>query len=173
MVWPKLLLVRLNQLKSRNLKNTISLEYKVSQRTRRDIKMCSSPETKSYPSGSKLEAKILKIVSADDANEQQRNVIKRILTWVCCFLNTLSMICSWNTLCIFNEILALCKNGTTVVMNCAVTYLKIRGRVDDLSFFEDVSPFCFLSIEIHCTFSISYKILPYFIYYYCILVRMW
>ena len=27
------------------------------------------------------------------------------------------------------------------------------------------------SIEFHCTFSISYKILPYFVYYYCILVR--
>ena len=47
------------------------------------------------------------------------------------------------------------------------------GRVDDLSFFEYLSPFCFLSIEFHCTFSISYKILPYFVsYYYCILVRM-
>ena len=47
-----------------------------------------------------------------------------------------------------------------------------RGRVDDLSFFEYLSPFCFLSIEFHCTFSISYKILPYYVYYYCILVRM-
>ena len=42
------------------------------------------------------------------------------------------------------------------------------GRVDDLSFFEYLSPFCFLSIEFHCTFSISYKILAYFLYYYCI-----
>ena len=40
------------------------------------------------------------------------------------------------------------------------------------AFFEYLSPFCFLSIEVHCTFSISYKILPYFVYYYCILVRM-
>ena len=48
-----------------------------------------------------------------------------------------------------------------------------RGKVDDLSFFEYLSPFCFLSIEFHCTFSISYKILPYFLYYYySILVRM-
>ena len=31
-----------------------------------------------------------------------------------------------------------------------------RGRVDDLSFFEYLSPFCFLLIEFHCTFSISY-----------------
>ena len=30
----------------------------------------------------------------------------------------------------------------------------------------------FLSIEFHCTFFISYKLLPYFVYYYCILVRM-
>ena len=37
------------------------------------------------------------------------------------------------------------------------------GRVDDLSFFEYLSPFCFLSIEFLSTFSISYKILPYFV----------
>ena len=50
--------------------------------------------------------------------------------------------------------------------------LGLRGRVDDLSFFEYLSPFCFLSIEFHCTFSISYKILPHFVYYYCTLIRM-
>ena len=38
------------------------------------------------------------------------------------------------------------------------------GRVDDLSFLEYLSPF-FLSIEFHCTFSISYKILPCFVYF--------
>ena len=38
-----------------------------------------------------------------------------------------------------------------------------------MSFFEYLSPFCFLSIEFHCTFSISYKILPYFVCYYSIL----
>ena len=27
-----------------------------------------------------------------------------------------------------------------------------RGRVDDLSFFDCLSPFCFLFIEFHCTF---------------------
>ena len=42
----------------------------------------------------------------------------------------------------------------------------------EFAFFEYLSPFCFLSIEFHCAFSISYKILPYFVYYYCILVRM-
>ena len=43
-----------------------------------------------------------------------------------------------------------------------------------MSFFECLSPSCFLSIEFHCTFSISYKILQYFVYYYyCILVWMW
>ena len=52
------------------------------------------------------------------------------------------------------------------------TVLLSRGRVDDLSFFEYLSPFCFLLIEFHCTFFISYKILSYFLYYYCILVRM-
>ena len=42
------------------------------------------------------------------------------------------------------------------------------GRVDDYIFFECLSPLCFLLIEFHCTFSISYKILPYYVYYYCI-----
>ena len=37
------------------------------------------------------------------------------------------------------------------------------GRVDDLSFLEYLSPFCFLLIKFHCTFSISYEILPYFV----------
>ena len=43
---------------------------------------------------------------------------------------------------------------------------KIPGSVDDWSFFDYLSQFCFLSIEFHSTFSISYKILPYFVYYY-------
>ena len=53
-----------------------------------------------------------------------------------------------------------------------IHFLVVRGRVDNLSFFDYLSPFCLLSIEFHSTFSISYKILPYFVYYYCILVRM-
>ena len=44
-----------------------------------------------------------------------------------------------------------------------------KGRVDDFSFFDCSSPFCFLLIEFHCTFSISYKI-SYFVYYYFILI---
>ena len=35
-----------------------------------------------------------------------------------------------------------------------------------------LSPFCFLLIEFHFTFSIVYKILPYYVYYYYILIRM-
>ena len=41
-----------------------------------------------------------------------------------------------------------------------------------MSFSEYFSPFCFLSIEFHSTFFISYEILLYFVYYYCILVRI-
>ena len=47
-----------------------------------------------------------------------------------------------------------------------------RGRVDDLSFFYYLSIFCFLLIEFHHSFSISYKMLQYYVYYY-ILTRMW
>ena len=42
--------------------------------------------------------------------------------------------------------------------------LKIRGRVDDLSFFDYLSPFYFLLIEFHCTFFISCKMVPYYVY---------
>ena len=42
--------------------------------------------------------------------------------------------------------------------------------VDDLSFSEYLSVL-FFSIEFHCTFSIYYKILPYFVCYYSILIR--
>ena len=59
-----------------------------------------------------------------------------------------------------------------LVISFSAMRSSIPGRVDDLPFFEYLSPFCFLSIELHCTFSISYKILPYFVYYYCILVRV-
>ena len=48
-----------------------------------------------------------------------------------------------------------------------------RGRVDDLSFFDYLSPFCFLLIEFQCSFSISYKILPDYVYYYCRLGCDW
>ena len=71
------------------------------------------------------------------------------------------------------NILMLCLNfflNKTFHFDC-FKYLR-RGRVDDLSFFEYLSSFCFLSIEFHSTFSISYKILPHFVYYYCILIRM-
>ena len=40
-----------------------------------------------------------------------------------------------------------------------------------MSFFDYLSPFCFLLIEFHCTFSISYKILPY--YYQRMADRRW
>ena len=47
-----------------------------------------------------------------------------------------------------------------------------RGRVDDLSFLDGLSPFCFLLIESYCTFYISYKILANYVDYYCILIRI-
>ena len=59
-----------------------------------------------------------------------------------------------------------------IIINIIIIIKRSRGRVDDLSFFEYLSPFYFLWIEFQCTFSISYKILPYFVFYYSILVRM-
>ena len=37
--------------------------------------------------------------------------------------------------------------------------------MDDLSFFDYLSPFYFLLIEFHCSFSISYTILQDYVYY--------
>ena len=37
--------------------------------------------------------------------------------------------------------------------------------MDDSSFLEYLSPFCFLLFEFHYTFSIYDKILPYYVYY--------
>ena len=46
------------------------------------------------------------------------------------------------------------------------------GSVVNLSFFNYLSPFCFLLIEFHCSFTISYKILLDYVYYYCVSIRM-
>ena len=46
-----------------------------------------------------------------------------------------------------------------------LTYFEpYRGRVDDLWFFEYLSPFCLLLIEFLCIFSIPCKTLPYFVF---------
>ena len=42
--------------------------------------------------------------------------------------------------------------------------ISISGRVDDLSFIDYSSPFCFLLNEFHCIFSISFKIIPFYVY---------
>ena len=49
-------------------------------------------------------------------------------------------------------------------------YCYITDRVD-LAYFACSSQFYFLLILLHFTFSRSYKILPYYVYYYCILIR--
>ena len=45
------------------------------------------------------------------------------------------------------------------------------GRVDDFSYFDCSSPFTSLLVEFHCTFYKWYKILLYYVYYYCILIK--
>ena len=46
-----------------------------------------------------------------------------------------------------------------------------RGGGGMTSFFDCSSLFCFLFIEYHCSFSISYKIVPHYVYYHCISIR--
>ena len=43
-------------------------------------------------------------------------------------------------------------------------YPKRSGRMDNSSFFDCSSPFCFMSIQFPCTSSIPYKIWPYHVY---------
>ena len=53
------------------------------------------------------------------------------------------------------------------LLNTILLLYKYRGRVDDLSFFV-IQVHFFLLIELHVTFSISYKILTNYVYYYFI-----
>ena len=56
---------------------------------------------------------------------------------------------------------------------CIEVLLKIQlRRANDFSFFDCSSTFCFLLIEFHCTFSISYTILTNLVYYYSILIMI-
>ena len=71
-------------------------------------------------------------------------------------------ICLWNIGCI--------TEGFYVVPR--LIDILCLERVDDLSFFVYLSPF-FLLIEFNCSFSIFYKILPDYVYYYYISTRIW
>ena len=55
--------------------------------------------------------------------------------------------------------------------HCNGNDLRSRLRLDDffiIWLFHSVHEFCFLLIEFHCVFFISYEIFPYYVYYYCI-----
>ena len=56
--------------------------------------------------------------------------------------------------------------------NINIIIVHARGRVDDFSFFDCLSTFRFSLIEFHSSFSISYKILTNYVYYYCILIMI-
>ena len=76
-------------------------------------------------------------------------------------------------MCIVMWCLMPCKVGCSATFD-VMSMVVFTGESGWFVIFEYLSPFCFLSIEFHCTFFISYKILPYFVYYYyCILVRIW
>ena len=91
--------------------------------------------------------------------------------------------CSWSFMYEFHHFTFLSTDESIFDISCnaysinvCVTYAQhVFGFCShDLSFFDYLSAFCFLLIEFHCTFSISYKMLQYFAYYYYyILIRMW
>ena len=47
---------------------------------------------------------------------------------------------------------------------------SVRGRVDDLSFFNCSKSILFLLLDFHCYFFISSNRILYYVYYYCILI---
>ena len=53
--------------------------------------------------------------------------------------------------------------------NYQQTHLTVESRLSYI-FLDYSGPFYVSSIQFHCTFSISCKILPYYVYYYCILI---
>ena len=71
----------------------------------------------------------------------------------------------------YSTALQSCQEAFLITVCSSVVNIP-GGGVDDLSFFDYLSPLCFLLIEFQCTFSISYKILPDYVYYYCISIRM-
>ena len=75
----------------------------------------------------------------------------------------------------FNKLFFLSSHWVELKLLFLIFYILllsivIRGCVDDFSFFHCLSPFCFLIIEFHYTFFISYKILTNYVNYYCILI---
>ena len=82
------------------------------------------------------------------------------LLWPKLFLPKTKLLYTTNNIII--ELLSLIYIGVVIVFCHRFTYLN-RERVDDFSFFDCSSPFCFSLIEFHCAFSISYKILLYFV----------
>ena len=84
-------------------------------------------------------------------------MLNNFLVRMCLAKGTLWLICGLPNLCLYMSI-HINEHG--------------RGWVDDLSFFDYLSPYCYLLIEFHCNFSLSYKILQYYVYYYCILITM-
>ena len=90
-----------------------------------------------------------------------------------CFLSFNTMIClamdgvvrEVNVRVLGNGVELLCANGGRFEIN------RVGGGWMIFHFFDCLSPFSFLLIEFHCTFSISYRTLPYYVYYYCILIR--
>ena len=53
-----------------------------------------------------------------------------------------------------------------------IVSFKLIAAGEGGGFFDCSTPFYFLLIEFHCTFSISNKILEYYVYHYYILIRL-
>ena len=78
--------------------------------------------------------------------------------------------CWYNKTCLHINWHGTLVNKCNTVNNVKCCNL-LQGRVFDFLFFDCLSPFWFLLIELHWTFSISHKMLTNYVYYYCILIR--
>ena len=85
-----------------------------------------------------------------------------------------SWLFSMCTCIVISYTIILTKSDFLNVIYCCrwlITFqLFLTGRVDNYSFFDCSSPFSFLLIEFHSTFSISYRIVINYVYFYCILI---
>ena len=68
---------------------------------------------------------------------------------------------------------------STLWCTLPVNFLSIKALLWTASFLYPLISLnyhifqCFLLNKFHCNFSVSYKILPYYVYYFCILISMW
>ena len=96
-----------------------------------------------------------------------------------CYICAISLTVLWDTSSqhghswIFNNLNLYKRKLMWRLIDWRRGWVKAPYSVDDFSFFDCSSPCCFLLIDFHWTFTISYKIPTNCVYYHGILIRQW